>query len=376
MVDRGEIISLMALQRLCFFNLPVAQEVYNRLGSAQEIIAHSKDIRKVMPDATPRLVDLFKEADDAIHRSTLEYKWDIDNGVFPLCISDERYPQRLKNCEDAPFVLFYMGSANLNKQRVINIVGTRHCTTYGQDIIRKFIADLKNLCPQVLIVSGLAYGVDINAHREALQNSYDTVAVLAHGLDDIYPPRHRETAKAMIKQGGLLTEFPSCTNADKMNFVRRNRIVAGMSDATILVESASHGGGLITTRIARDYNRDVFAFPGSINAPYSAGCNNLIRDNGAALISNAKDFVKAMGWETDAKLHEAQKEGIERQLFPAMSQDEKKIVELLQKNNDLQANIISVKAGIAIGPLTALLFSLEMKGVVKAYAGNVYHLLN
>ena len=366
----------MALQRLCFFNLPVAQEVYNRLGSAQEIIAHSKDIRKVMPDATPRLVDLFKEADDAIHRSTLEYKWDIDNGVFPLCISDERYPQRLKNCEDAPFVLFYMGSANLNKQRVINIVGTRHCTTYGQDIIRKFIADLKNLCPQVLIVSGLAYGVDINAHREALQNSYDTVAVLAHGLDDIYPPRHRETAKAMIKQGGLLTEFPSCTNADKMNFVRRNRIVAGMSDATILVESASHGGGLITTRIARDYNRDVFAFPGSINAPYSAGCNNLIRDNGAALISNAKDFVKAMGWETDAKLHEAQKEGIERQLFPAMSQDEKKIVELLQKNNDLQANIISVKAGIAIGPLTALLFSLEMKGVVKAYAGNVYHLLN
>jgi DNA processing protein len=237
------------------------------------------------------------------------------------------------------------------------------------------MSELRSLCPQVLVVSGLAYGIDICAHREALAQGYDTVGVVAHGLDDLYPPCHRLTADQMLKQGGLLTEFPTCTRPDRLNFVRRNRIVAGLSDATLLVESAIRGGGLITTRIANDYGRDVFAFPGAVGAPYSEGCNDLIRRQGAGLIMSAKHFVEAMGWQNDAQLSEAQAQGIERQLFPELTADEQRVVGVLQRKNDLQINILSVKSGIAVGPLTALLFSLEMKGVVRTMAGGTYHLL-
>ena len=231
------------------------------------------------------------------------------------------------------------------------------------------------MCPSALIVSGLAYGVDICAHRQALQNGYETVAVLAHGLDEIYPSSHRDTAKQMLTQGGLLTEYMSETNADKMNFVKRNRIVAGMSDATILVESAARGGGLITSRIAMDYNRGVFAFPGAVGATYSEGCNQLIRDNGASLITSAEDFVKAMGWQTDALLQQAQTDGIERHLFPNLSDEEQRIVKVLDEMGDFQLNQLSVKTNIPIGQLTAVLFQLEMKGVVRPLAGGTYHLL-
>ena len=237
------------------------------------------------------------------------------------------------------------------------------------------MSELRGLCPQVLIVSGLAYGVDICAHREALANGYPTVGVLAHGLDQIYPYRHRETAAQMLNHGGLLTEFMSQTNADKPNFVRRNRIVAGMADAVILVESAAKGGGLITAEIAQSYARSVFAFPGNVGQPYSEGCNNLIRDNGAGLISSAQDFVKAMGWWEETHRQQAFADGIERNLFPDLTTEEQQVVSLLKESNDLQLNIITVKTGIPIGRLTALLFQLEMKGVVKPLAGGMYHLL-
>ena len=203
----------------------------------------------------------------------------------------------------------------------------------------------------------------------------ETIGVLAHGLDTIYPSGHRDTAAKMVKQGGLLTEFPINTNADKVNFVRRNRIVAGMSDACIIVESAEKGGGLITTGIANSYGRDVFAFPGNIGLPYSVGCNNLIRDNKAQLITSAQDFVNAMGWENDAKLREAKKQGIERQLFPDLSADEQHIVDILTTTNDLQINLLSAKSGFAIGKVSSLMFTLEMKGMVKSMAGGVCHLI-
>ena len=201
------------------------------------------------------------------------------------------------------------------------------------------------------------------------------IARQAHGLDQIYPYRHRETAAEMLRQGGLLTEFMTQTNADKPNFVRRNRIVAGMADATVIIESAAKGGGLITAEIAQSYDRSVFAFPGHVSAEYSKGCNNLIRDNGAALITCADDFVKAMGWQDEARLQQALSDGIERNLFPDLTEPERQIVSLLQQTNDLQLNIISVKTSLPIGQLTALLFQLEMKGVVKPLAGGMYHLL-
>ena len=200
--------------------------------------------------------------------------------------------------------------------------------------------------------------------------------MLAHGLDELYPPRHRDTAKQMLGQGGLLTEYVSETRSDKMNFVKRNRIVAGMSDATILVESAAKGGGLITARIAQDYNRNVFAFPGAVGALYSEGCNNLIRDNGAALLTSAEDFVSAMGWQTYSQLQQARSEGIERDFFPDLTLEELAVVRALSAGGDQQQNQLSVMTNIPVGTLTALLFQLEMKGVVKPLAGGNYHLLS
>ncbi len=365
----------MALTRMNSFNFATALAIYREFGSATAVYEHRNCVGDVVESCSPRFIEAMRHWDEPLRRAEVELDFCRKHNINILTIADDGYPQRLRECADAPIVLYYKGSADLNQAKVVTIVGTRHCTVYGQDIIRKFVADLRQWCPRVLVVSGLAYGVDIHAHRNALDCGYETVGVLAHGLDQLYPPRHRDTAKAMLSQGGLLTEFMSMTNADKPNFVRRNRIVAGMADATVLVESASKGGGLITTSITRSYSRDVFAFPGPVNAPYSAGCNNLIRDNGAALITCAEDFVKAMGWDDDVQLQKAKADGIERSLFPELDADEQAIVALLGKTNDLQADIISVKAALPIHRVTALMFQLEMKGVVRPMAGGVYHLL-
>lgn len=370
-----ENIYAMALTRLTNFNFQQALQLYRTVGSAQLLYEHRNDIGDILKDCSPRLKEAIKDWDEPMKRAEFELEFMQEHQIRAITLNDDDYPQRLRECADAPIVLYYKGNADLNQAKVICIVGTRQCTQYGVDLIRRFMADLHMRCPEVLIVSGLAYGIDINAHRQALAQGYPTVAVVAHGLDQIYPYRHRETAVKMLEHGGLLTEFMSQTNADKQNFVRRNRIVAGMSDACIVVESAAKGGGLITAGIAQSYDRAVFAFPGAIGMTYSEGCNNLIRDNGAGLITCAEDFVKAMGWQDEALRQQAHSEGIERNLFVDLSPEEGSIVNLLQQTNDLQLNILSVKTGIPIGQLTALLFQLEMKGVVKPLAGGMYHLI-
>ena len=336
-MNEQEIYYTIALTRMTGFNFQTALRLYQELGGGQAVYEHRLDIKNVLPDCSNRLAESLKDWTLPLARAAQEMEFITKHKVKPLLLGDEDYPQRLAECPDAPILMYYMGSANLNQKRVINIVGTRQCTTYGKDLIRRFIADLRRLCPEMLIVSGLAYGVDICAHREALGNGYETVGVLAHGLDEIYPSSHRETAKQMLAQGGLLTEYMTETGADKMNFVKRNRIVAGMCDATILVESAAKGGGLITAGIAMDYNRSVFAFPGAVGAPYSEGCNQLIRDNGASLLTGAEDFVNAMGWQMDAKLLQAQNEGIERSFFPDLSSEEQTIVKILDEMGDFWA---------------------------------------
>ena len=370
-----EIFYTMALTRLTNFNYQQALELYKAVGSAQLLFEHRNEIGDIIKDASPRLKEALKDWNEPMRRAEAEIRFMEEHRIRALTLTSDDYPQRLTECPDAPIIIYYTGNADLNQAKVVSIVGTRQITQYGQDLIRRFMSELRVFCPQVLIVSGLAYGVDINAHRRALENGYETVGVLAHGLDQIYPYRHRETAAQMLNHGGLLTEFMTQTNADKPNFVRRNRIVAGMADAVILVESAAKGGGLITAEIAQSYARAVFAFPGNVGQPYSEGCNNLIRDNGAGLISNASDFVKAMGWMDETLRQRANTDGIERNLFPDLSPEEEQVVSLLQQTNDLQLNIITVKTDIPIGRLTALLFQLEMKGVVKPMAGGMYHLL-
>lgn len=375
-MNSQETLNAIALTRLNYFNLSGLVQLYQLMGSATEVVQHRHKVRDIIPHVSNRLVEALKGMDEHLRRAEAEMAYNQEHGIQTVCLNDDNYPQRLKECDDAPLVLFYKGNAPLNQERAINIIGTRHCTTYGIDLIRRFVQDLKTLCPQVLIISGLAYGVDINAHRQALLNGYPTVGVLAHGLDTLYPSLHRQTAEEMLHQGGLITEFLTQTNADKMNFVRRNRIVAGMSDACIVVESAARGGGLITAGIAQSYHRDVFAFPGAVGARCSEGCNQLIRDNKASLITSAADFVKAMGWEEDALRQQARSKGIARQLFPMLSPQEQQVVDVLQQYNDVPINVLTVKTNIPIATLTSLLFQLEMKGVVKMLAGGVYHLLH
>jgi DNA processing protein len=366
-----EIYYTIALTRMTGFNQQMALQLYRQLGGGQAVYEHRHDLGDVLPDSSPRLRESLKNWDDALRRAAVEMEFIAQGHIQPLTINDPDYPQRLRDCPDAPVILYYKGSANLNQPYIVDIVGTRHCTSYGQDLVRRFISDLRQQCPQVLIVSGLAYGIDICAHRNALEQGYETVGVLAHGLDQIYPYHHRETAVKMVTQGGLLTEYMSQTEALPNNFRQRNRIVAGISDATILAESAIKGGGLITCRIAQEYGREVFAFPGAVGMSYSEGCNKMIRNNTAALITSAEDFLDDMGWQTAQQKPTA----VERQLFPDLTTDEQRIVSLLQETNDLQLNILIVRTNIPIGQLTALLFSLEMKGVVRPMAGGTYHLL-
>ena len=374
-MNHEEVFYTMALTRISNFNFAQALELYRAVGSARMLFEHRGEIGDILKDCSPRLVEALKDWDEPMKRADFELKYIEEHGIRALTLMDDDYPQRLTECPDAPLILYYTGNSDLNQAKIVSIVGTRQITQYGADLIRRFIVGLRLHCPKVLIVSGLAYGVDINAHRQALENGYETVGVLAHGLDQIYPYRHKETAEAMVRHGGLLTEFMTQTNADKPNFVRRNRIVAGMADAVVLVESAAKGGGLITAEIAQSYDRSVFAFPGNVDAEFSKGCNNLIRDNGAALITSADDFVKAMGWYDETLRRLAITDGIERNLFPDLSPEEQAVVNLLQQTNDLQLNILSVKTGLPIGQLTALLFQLEMKGLVKPLAGGMYHLL-
>lgn len=371
-----EALYAMALTRICNFGFASANSLYKALGSATAVYEHRLDIRDVVPECSARLAEALLLWEEPLARADAEVEFCLRRGIKMLTPNDAGYPQRLTECGDAPLVLYYQGSAPLNVRKVVSIVGTRHCTAYGQGLINKFLHDLKLLCPEVLVLSGLAYGVDICAHRAALAEDFPTVGVLAHGLDRLYPSAHRETANQMVAQGGLLTEFMTGTNPDKANFVRRNRIVAGAADAVVLVESAAKGGGLITTSIARSYGREVLAFPGPVGAPYSEGCNNAIRNREATLITGADDFVKTMGWDDDERLRQAQSLGIERVLFPQLSDDEQRVVNLLGKDNDLQLNVIAMRTALPVSQLTALLFQLEMKGIVKPYAGGVYHLLS
>ncbi len=307
---------------------------------------------------------------EALQRAETELIFCRDKGIRVLCLGAPDYPQRLKPCDDAPLALFYRGTADLNARHIISVVGTRHASEYGKNLCAAFCRELASLLPDALIVSGLAYGIDIHAHRAALENRLPTIGVLAHGLDRLYPSLHRATAREMLVHGGLLTEHMTLTNPDKGNFVRRNRIVAGMADATVVVESAEKGGALITARLAQDYNRDVFAFPGRIGDPYSAGCNRLIATNRAALLTSASTLVEAMSWQP-----KRQPEAVQRQLFPELSPEEAAICRTLEGNDGKQINQIVVESNLPIPQVSALLFDLELKGLVKSLAGGRYRLL-
>lgn len=348
-----------------------AKRLIDGMGSAVEVFRQRKELAEALPGISPAAVAAL-DCPAAFLRAEHEMEFVEKNRLTYLTLKDEAYPSRLRECEDAPLGLFFKGNADFNRLHVINMVGTRNATDYGKRFCADFLHELSALLPDVLIVSGLAYGIDVHAHRAALANHLSTVAVLAHGLDRIYPSIHRKTAIDMLPDGGLLTEFLTKTKPDKHNFVRRNRIVAGMCDATIVIESATKGGSLITADLAVGYHRDCFAVPGRVTDPASAGCNRLIRDNKAALVQNAEEFVQAMGWIS--RYQPVTPTGIQCNLFPELTEEEERVVRILTERGDLHINALVVEADIPVNRMSALLFELEMKGVVKAMVGGVYHL--
>ena len=369
----SEQVAMLALSRVQVSQLALIRELIETVGSAKELLENADNIGDIVPGASPRLRQLLCDR-SLVELAEKEMEFIESKGIKLICFGDEAYPCRLAECADAPLVLHSLGNVDLNARRIVSIVGTRHASEYGKALCENFVTDLARFAPGTLIVSGLAYGIDVCAHRAALKAGLPTVGVLAHGLDRIYPNAHRATAKQMLENGGLLTEFMSGTEPFPSNFLQRNRIVAGMADATVVVESASKGGSLITASLALGYDRDCFAFPGRVNDQYSQGCNELVSRNRAALITSAYDFVEAMNWEVAVTKKSA--EDLQTELFPDLSPDETAVMTALRENSDgLQVNQMVVLLNIPINRLLPLLFEMEMKGLVKAVAGGRYRVM-
>jgi DNA processing protein len=294
-------------------------------------------------------------------------KYEIDYHFY----LDEGYPARLKNCEDGPIILYHKGKINFNQAKVLSIVGTRNATDYGKDCCNKLTDDLKAKNHQVLIVSGLAYGIDICAHRAALRNGFETAAVLGHGLATLYPAVHKATAREITKQGALVTDFVSDTQPDRNSFVKRNRIIAGLADATLVVESGLKGGALITADLANSYNRDVLAIPGRTTDAYSKGCNWLIRSNKAAMVETVEDLEYLLGWDPPG----TEKTAVQTELFVDIAPEEKLIVEALRETGELTIDIICMHVDMPMSKVSALLLNLEFSGLVRSLPGKVYRLI-
>ena len=366
--DQNETLLMMALSRVSHLSLRQQKILVDTMGSAATVWDNRKDIQDIIPRSHKRLAEGLQQMDSLIAGCRKEMEWAEGGHIQCIPYTDPRYPRRLRDCDDPPMVLFYRGTADLNARHILSIVGTRQITGYGRDVIARLVRDLAQECPDIVIVSGLAYGVDIYSHRAALENKLETVAVLAHGLDEIYPTLHRPTAIQMLAQGGLLTEFPSATPVDKFNFVQRNRIVAGCSDATIVIESAAKGGSLITAELAQDYGREVFAVPGRITDQYSAGCNKLIDNNGAHALLDARSLLDTLGWSS-TKATSGKTSADDLPPVPGLSAEEQTIVNALQGHDRYETNQLSHQTGIPIGKLSGILLSMEMKGIVSNLPG-------
>jgi DNA processing protein len=346
-----------------------AKRLVSYLGSVEAVFKEKKGKLEKIPGIGPTLSKVISK-NGILSKAEAEIEFIIKNKIIPLFYLDEVYPERLKQCEDGPVLLYQKGATELNHKKVLSFVGTRNATAYGREVCEKVIADLKDKGHEVVIVSGLAYGIDVCAHKAALKEGFKTVAVLGHGLNYLYPGLHKPVARKIVDQGCLLSEFGYNEKPEPAFFVRRNRIVAGMADATIVIESGVKGGALITADIANSYNRDVFAVPGNINSPYSKGCNKLIKSNKAALIESANDIEYILGWD----LKDKNEKTVQMQLFNDLNQDEQLIVETLKTNGEMPFDHIYLQTKLPVSSVSALLLNLEFSGVIKSLPGKVYKL--
>jgi len=346
---------LLALTYLFRNRLRREHELLNHYGSAVEVW------KNIQEEKQKEALEKAKEEEAFIHK----------HGISVHTMYDATYPYRLKECPDAPILLYGKGKIDANRGKMVSIVGTRSCTERGKELTHKLVQDLAHKLPNITIVSGLAYGIDVEAHKAALEMGIPTLIITGHGMDRIYPAYHRNIAVAALQNGGILTEYMSGTTPERQNFVARDRIIAGMADAVVVVESKEKGGSLITAHMACDYARSLFAFPGRVQDDTSRGCNRLIRDQKAALIESADDLIEAMMWQDDTRQHAVQTELIELDL--QLSEQEQKIVHLLRSAEDgVHVNSIVMELGMEYAGIVSTLTMLEMKRIVKGLPGGIY----
>lgn len=336
-------------------------------GSVEAIFSsNEKSLSKVpgIGDVTAKKIS----ESEVLSRAQKEVDFVVKHGIQWAFYLDENYPVRLKRCVDAPLVLFWKGDIKFNVDKIVAIVGTRNATSYGRGFCDSLVEEMAAR-GGYSVISGLAYGIDVTAHKACLKHGVPTIGVLAHGLDALYPRLHRSTADKMMTNGGLVSDFLSETKIERQNFLQRNRIIAGLADATIIVESAEKGGSLVTADIADSYNRDVFALPGRNSDPFSKGCNRLIKSNKASMIESLNDLEYVMSWQQSVD----RPTQIQRQLFVELTNEEQKIVDELQEH-ELFIDQICAVVGLPMGKVSAILLGLEFKGVVASLPGKMYKL--
>ncbi|MCL4481149.1 MAG: DNA-processing protein DprA [Bacteroidetes bacterium] len=339
-------------------------------GSAGQVFKEKEKILRTVPGIGTVLAKNILQS-KVVARAEKEVEFIRKNQVDVHFYLDESYPQRLRSCVDAPILLFSKGKPNLNSAKVISIVGTRNATEYGRELVDRFILSIAERGYDIQIVSGLAYGIDIQAHRAALRNSLSTIAVMAHGLETVYPSMHKTIAQEMCERnGGMVSDFLSYSAIDRKNFLRRNRIIAGLADAVIVVESAKKGGALLTAELAISYNRDLFAFPGRVGETYTEGCHYLIKSNRAGLIENLGDLEYCMNWQPGS----ANRGVSQPRLFNDLTPEEQKVADLLQTNGELTIDQICLQTGLPMNRVSPMLLSLEFSGIVKCLPGKVFRL--
>ena len=359
-----ELFHLLALQQVEGVGDIMAKKLITHCGSA-EAVFKTKTSQIAAIDGIGSILIQNLKSKSVFEKAEQELQFIKSNEIKVEYFQDENYPDRLKHCIDGPVLLFTSGNIDLKNKKIISIVGTRQITSYGMEFCRKLIEDIAPLDP--VIVSGFAYGVDIFAHQLAMEHDLQTIGVVAHGLNQIYPKTHKKYVAKMEQNGGFMTEFWSSANPEKENFVRRNRIVAGISEATIVIESAERGGSLITANIANDYNRDVFAVPGRTTDKYSQGCNNLIKTQKANLLTSAADLLYILNWDIESKAKPVQK-----QLFVTLEDDEQKVYDYLLKNGKELMDIIALRCDFPIYKISGMLLNMELKGVIRPLPGKLF----
>jgi len=354
-------ITLTQIKGVGYFN---AKKIIDYFGNASALFANIDEVSNI--ERVSKNIFTKDAIDDAKKVAEKELAFIEKNNITVLHITqNEDYPELLKQCADAPILLYTKGNINLNSTKVLSIVGTRKITKYGKDLCKELI---ENLPQDVVILSGLAVGVDVEAHKWALETNKQTVAVLAHGLDRIYPSTHSGIAKKMLENGGLITDYISDTNPDRENFPKRNRIVAGIAEATIVIESAEKGGSLITANIANSYGREVFAFPGKTNDINSKGCNFLIKTQRAQLVESAQDVLNYLGWSTDKPKEKTK----QTKLALNLSDTEQKIYTLIAEKEKIGFDELAVTLNMPANELSVELLNLEFSGLINTLPGKVY----